>query len=138
MHAQPGMCCSTGLCPVAGQWAEHVSVTFQKRKGFQKLWVAWRCGGELKNSKKIQPLQRSQINSWNPCGGNGAHSENSTKRMIVSKLYDPKLIWKSGQNTQYEVTRSCLSKGPNRNSRLKWINCYILADNPLSYIHFNM
>lgn len=56
-------------------------------------------------------LQRSQINSWNPCGGNAAHSENSTKRMIVSKLYDPKLIWKSGQNTQYEVTRSCLSKG---------------------------
>lgn len=56
----------------------------------------------------------------------------------MSKLYDPKRIWKSGQNTQYEVTRSCLSKGPNRNSNLKWINCYILEDNPLSKIHFSM
>lgn len=87
-------------------------------RGFKELW------------KDIAIAKKS--NSWNPCGRNGAHSENSTKRMIVSKLYDSKLIWKSGQNTQYEVIRTCLSKGPNRNSRLKWINCYILADNPLS------
>lgn len=130
--AQPGMCCPMG------QWADQVPVPFQKWKGFQELWVAWRWGGNLKNSKKIQPLQKSQIDSWNHCGGNGAHSENSTKRMIVSKLYDPKLVWKSGQNTQYEVTRSCLSKGPN--SRLKWINCYKLASrqpsqlNPLQHV----
>lgn len=42
------------------------------------------------------------------------------------------LFWKSDQKKQNEVTRNCLSKGLSRNSRLKWINYYTLADNPFS------
>lgn len=50
----------------------------------------------------------------------------------------PNLFGKVDKTHSMKSPEVVYPRGPNRNSRLKWINCYILADNLLSYIHFNM
>lgn len=44
--------------------------------------------------KMTQPLRRSQINSWNPCGGKGTHSETLQRGWLWVNFMTPNLFGK--------------------------------------------